>query len=73
MGRNLGLCSVCYCFKQVGHTKQSVVQIAENIIAVAERLSERYPGGWDNVRSLHIHLQDAPLIPVYMTLSKSLK
>jgi ribosomal protein L1 len=64
---------VCYCFKQVGHTKQSVVQIAENIMAVAECLSERYPGGWDNVRSLHIHLQDSPLIPVYITLSKSFK
>ena len=49
------------------------MQIAENIMAVADCLSKRYPGGWDNVRSLHIHLQDCPVIPVYMTLSKSLK
>jgi len=49
------------------------MQIAENILAVAECLSKRYPGGWDNIRSLDIHLQDCPLIPVYMTFSKSLK
>jgi hypothetical protein len=49
------------------------MQIAENIMAVADCLSEHYPGGWDNVRSLHIHLQDTPLIPVYITLSKSVK
>jgi len=48
------------------------MQIAENIVAVADCLSKRYPGGWDNIRSLHIHLQDSPLIPVYMSLSKSL-
>jgi len=56
---------------KVGHTKQTVMQIAENIMAVADCLSKRYPGGWDNIRSLHIHLQDCPLIPVYMTLKSS--
>jgi len=56
---------------KVGHSKQTVMHIAENIMAVADCLSKRYPGGWDNIRSLHIHLQDCPLIPVYITLKSS--
>ncbi|PNF21030.1 hypothetical protein B7P43_G08406 [Cryptotermes secundus] len=56
---------------KVGHTKQSVKQISENIMAVAKCLAERYPGGWDNIRSLHIHLQDSPLIPIYISLKSS--
>jgi hypothetical protein len=46
------------------------MQISENIMAVAKCLADRYPGGWDNIRALHIHLQDSPLIPVYISLSK---
>jgi hypothetical protein len=46
------------------------MQISENIMDVAKCLAERYPGGWDNIRSLHIHLQDSTLIPVYISLSK---
>ncbi|KAJ9580875.1 hypothetical protein L9F63_023949, partial [Diploptera punctata] len=53
---------------KIGHTKQSVPQIAENIVAVAEELASKYPGGWENIRSLKIHLQDRASIPVYISL-----
>ena len=39
-------------------------------MAVAEGLAQHFPGGWSNIRSLQIHLQDGILIPIYVSLSK---
>ncbi|PSN37782.1 hypothetical protein C0J52_15851 [Blattella germanica] len=56
---------------KVGHTKQTIHQIAENILAVAENLSNLYPGGWENIRSLRVHIQDTNPIPIYISLKNS--
>ncbi|KAJ4444347.1 hypothetical protein ANN_06139 [Periplaneta americana] len=59
------------CSLKIGHTKLSVDQITENIMDVAKDLAEHYPGGWTNIRSLHIHMQDMPEIPVYISFKSS--
>nr|XP_018905330.1 PREDICTED: ribosomal L1 domain-containing protein 1-like [Bemisia tabaci] len=53
---------------QVGHSGMKIAQIAENVVAVADFLAEKYPGGWSNVRSLHIKTPNSKAVPVFYRL-----
>lgn len=59
-----------FFFTQVGHSGMKIAQIAENVVAVADFLAEKYPGGWSNVRSLHIKTPNSKAVPVFYRLSK---
>jgi len=57
---NHGSCSSV----KVGKTTLSKSQMADNIKALVEVIEKKYPGGWKNIRS--IHLQGASLsLPLY--------
>ena len=43
------------------------VQLAENCVAVVSALESRYPGGWSNLRSLHLQAGSCSL-PLYVSL-----
>lgn len=55
---------------RVGNGKQTPKQICENIQAVVLQVAEKFPGGWNNVRSIHVKTPRSLAIPVYLTLSK---
>lgn len=54
---------------QVGNTLMKQDEILENILATCENLSENYPGGWANIRSLRLKGATTLGLPLYMTLS----
>lgn len=45
-------------------------EISQNIITVCNYISEHFPGGWINIRSLHIKGLRSIAVPIYMSLSK---
>lgn len=55
---------------QIGHTQQKSTQIIQNISAVITYLANKYPGGFGNIRSLHVRGETTPSIPIYISLSK---
>lgn len=48
----------------------SIEEITDNIISVENYISTKFPGGWDNIRSLHLKGLRSAAIPIYMSLSK---
>lgn len=55
---------------QVGHSKMSASEIAENIVEISKTMPLDYPGGWSNIRSLQIKTTDACPVLVYVSYSK---
>lgn len=53
---------------QVGHSKMEVQQIVENVISVVEYLAEKFPGGFENIKGLHISAERSTSIPIYMSI-----
>ncbi|XKL60929.1 hypothetical protein PGB90_007986 [Kerria lacca] len=53
---------------QVGHINMSIEEITDNIISVENYISTKFPGGWDNIRSLHLKGLRSAAIPIYMSL-----
>ncbi|KAK7575961.1 hypothetical protein V9T40_012247 [Parthenolecanium corni] len=53
---------------QIGHLGMSPKEIAENIISTGFYIMKYFPGGWNNIRSLHIKGQRTPVVPLYMSL-----
>ena len=45
-------------------------EISENIVNIGEYIAERFPSGWDNVRSLHIKGLRSIALPIFMSLSE---
>lgn len=45
-------------------------EIAENIIQTSKYIAENFPGGWNNIRTLHIKGLRSIALPIYMSLSK---
>ena len=43
-------------------------QVTENTLAVLEKVKACYPGGWSNVRSVHVKSPSCPSLPLYLTL-----
>jgi ribosome biogenesis protein UTP30 len=54
----------------VGNGEMSARQLAENVIAAAEVLSRRYPGGWKNIRSVHVKGDHTAAVPIHISTSK---
>lgn len=54
---------------QIGNTSMKQNEILENILATCKNLSENYPGGWANIRSLRLKSATTLGLPLYMTLS----
>jgi len=53
----------------VGRSTLQEKQIVENILAITELLEKRYPGGWKNIRSIHLQKSGGGLsLPLYATL-----
>ncbi|XP_034830366.1 ribosomal L1 domain-containing protein CG13096 [Maniola hyperantus] len=55
----------------VGHTAMLQSHIRENILALVQKLKERFPGGEANIRSLSIKLPLSLSLPLYLTLRPS--
>jgi len=51
----------------VGKLSQTTEQVTENILSCIQRLASSLPGGWNNIRSLHLKAQDTPSVPVYVS------
>ncbi|XP_048763572.2 ribosomal L1 domain-containing protein 1-like [Ostrea edulis] len=52
----------------IGHSEQTKDQIVENILKAVDQLAQKFPGGPDNIRSLHIKTESSMSIPFYMTV-----
>lgn len=61
--KNTGSCSTVV----FGLTSHSSTQLIENTKAVVDKLVEKYPGGWVNVRSIHLNSGSTSL-PLYVSL-----
>ena len=62
--KNTGSCSSV----SVGYTTLTTQQVTENTLAVLEKVKACYPGGWSNVRSVHVKSPSCPSLPLYLTL-----
>lgn len=54
---------------EVASENQSVDEIKDNVHSVLEFLRSRFPGGWENIRSLYLKLGKLSL-PIYLDTSK---
>jgi len=61
--KNTGSCSQVI----VGHSQLSNSQLVDNIKTVVTKLEEKYPGGWNNIRSIHLNSGTTSL-PLYMSI-----
>ncbi|XP_061191368.1 ribosomal L1 domain-containing protein 1-like [Saccostrea echinata] len=52
----------------IGHTEQSCDQIVDNVLKAIELLSQKFPGGPDNIKSLQVKTDTSMSIPFYMSL-----
>lgn len=56
---------------EIGSAKMKIDDIVSNVSSVVKALNEMLPGGWDNIRSLHLKTHLSIAIPIYMTLKSS--
>jgi ribosome biogenesis protein UTP30 len=54
----------------VGHTGMTADEIAENVMQTVKVMSKEFPGGWMNVKNLHLKSLRSPSIPFYLAFSK---
>ena len=55
---------------QIGHVGMTKTQIVDNLMKVIQTLGERFPGGYKNIRSLHIKTETSMAIPMHVSTSK---
>lgn len=55
---------------QIGTISMKSPKLADNVWATCTSLAAEYPGGWANVRAVHIKTSISPSIPIYMNLGK---
>ena len=55
---------------QVGNTTMKPLDLADNIVLVNSTLVKRYPGGWKNIRALHIKTETSMAIPIHISTGK---
>jgi len=60
--KNTGSCSMVV----VGITTHTNTQLVDNIKTVVEKLEEKYPGGWINIRSIHLN-SGSNSLPLYVS------
>jgi len=51
----------------VGNLSLTSDQLTENILCCVRKLAASLPGGWNNLRSLHVKAQHTPSIPIYVS------
>ncbi|XP_062611514.1 ribosomal L1 domain-containing protein 1-like [Saccostrea cucullata] len=56
------------CMVTIGNTEQSCDQIVDNILKAIELLSQKFPGGPDNIKSLQVKTDSSMSIPFYVSL-----
>ena len=56
---------------EIGHTLMSEDSLVENVVQAAAVLAKRYPGGWKNLRSLHVKTEKSMAVPLHVSTSKS--
>ena len=52
---------------QIGHVGMTKEQVTQNLMKVTEVLEKRFPGGWKNIRSIHIKTEKSLAIPMYLS------
>ncbi len=52
---------------QIGHVGMAKEHITQNLMKVTEVLEKRFPGGWKNIRSIHIKTEKSLAIPMYLS------
>jgi len=57
----------------VGKLSQTTEQVTENILCCIGKLASSLPGGWNNIRSAHIKVQDSPAVPIYVSFGMIIK
>ena len=55
---------------QVGNTTMKPLDLADNIAHINNVLTKRYPGGWKNIRALHIKTETSIAIPIHISTGK---
>ena len=55
----------------VGHTGQETKSAIDNVLTAVKRLTESVPGGWENIKSLHLKLVNSPALPIHLDLGKT--
>lgn len=56
------------CLVTVGYSDMTRDQIVENVLKTVEQLSQKFPGGPNNIRSLHIKTTSSTAIPFFVSL-----
>uniref|UniRef100_A0A0K2VBS3 Ribosomal L1 domaincontaining protein 1like [Megachile rotundata] n=1 Tax=Lepeophtheirus salmonis TaxID=72036 RepID=A0A0K2VBS3_LEPSM len=51
----------------VGSTAMKMEDVVDNVMKFIEIIKVKYPGGWKNVRSLHIKTESSPSIPLHVS------
>lgn len=64
---NLGSCSMV----RIGHTSMKVNHLVDNILQVTDILAKKYPGGFKNIRSIHLKTETSMAIPIHVSDTKS--
>ena len=54
----------------VGHTDMKAEAIVANVMEASKILAKRYPGGWKNIRSIHVKAEKTLAIPAYISVGK---
>lgn len=54
----------------VGYSDMTRDQIVENVLKTVVQLSQKFPGGSNNIRSLHIKTTSSASIPFFVSLGK---
>ncbi|XP_019873704.2 ribosomal L1 domain-containing protein 1-like [Aethina tumida] len=58
---------------QFGHSKMETKDLVENLFSLIEGLDKLYPGGFKNIRNLHVFTQRAASIPIFINLANQNK
>lgn len=55
---------------QISHSQMKNFEKIGNFWSVIQNLNKEFPGGWENIRSLHLKGSTTMAVPVYLNLSK---
>merc|ERR1712083_859998 len=60
---NQGSCSML----RIGNTSMKPNHLVDNILQATEILVKKYPGGWKNIRSIHLKTETSMSIPIHIS------
>merc|ERR1711997_327566 len=60
---NQGTCSMV----RIGNTSMKPNHLVDNILQATEILAKKYPGGWKNIRSIHLKTETSMSIPIHIS------